>query len=193
MATVTPAFEGNQLVGRLNASAPKDLIQRVTKIEPSLLPYEFNGLAETVGRYVKEVEKLLKDKQDDVRERNRQIDEGVFTATADPRETSVPPTPSPTVGPAPAASAALTAREREVLAALARGWTNRQIAEELVISVRTVERHGCPHQTRAQWRHECVKGVRRRPVTGAAPLSLSLQAPAVIDSVVHPRARADSV
>ena len=44
IATVTPAFEGNQLVGRLNASPSKDLIQRVTKIEPSLLPYEFNAV-----------------------------------------------------------------------------------------------------------------------------------------------------
>jgi hypothetical protein len=44
MATVTPAFEGNQLVGRLNVSPSKDLIQRVMKIEPSLLPYEFNGV-----------------------------------------------------------------------------------------------------------------------------------------------------
>lgn len=44
MATVTPAFEGNQLVGRLNPSPSKDLIQRVTKIEPSLLPYEFNAV-----------------------------------------------------------------------------------------------------------------------------------------------------
>jgi hypothetical protein len=44
IATVSPAFEGNQLVGRLNASAPKDLLKRVTKIEPSLLPYEFNAI-----------------------------------------------------------------------------------------------------------------------------------------------------
>jgi hypothetical protein len=44
MATVTPAFEGNQLVGRLNASPSKVLIQRVTKLEPSVLPYEFNAV-----------------------------------------------------------------------------------------------------------------------------------------------------
>ncbi|OLD94073.1 MAG: folate hydrolase [Gemmatimonadetes bacterium] len=56
-----------------------------------VLPYDFTGLAETVGRYVREVEKLLKDKQDSVREQNRQIDEGVFSATNDPREPLLPP------------------------------------------------------------------------------------------------------
>ncbi len=75
--------------GRALAQTVGTAVLRLAGAE--VLPYEFNGLAETVGRYVKEVEKLLKDKQDDVRERNRQIDEGVFTATADPRETSVPP------------------------------------------------------------------------------------------------------
>jgi hypothetical protein len=44
LATVSPAFEGNQLVGRLNASPSKDLIQRVMKMEPSVLPYEFNAV-----------------------------------------------------------------------------------------------------------------------------------------------------
>jgi N-acetylated-alpha-linked acidic dipeptidase len=56
-----------------------------------VLPYDFTGFAETVGRYVKDVKKLATDKRDEIAERNRQIDEGVFTATADPRETSVPP------------------------------------------------------------------------------------------------------
>jgi len=37
--------------------------------------------------------------------------------------------------------AGLTAREREVLALLARGYSNRQIADELIIGVRTAETH----------------------------------------------------
>jgi len=56
-----------------------------------VLPYEFTGQAATVGRYVKEVEKLLQDEQEQTAERNRQLDEGVFAATADPRERSVAP------------------------------------------------------------------------------------------------------
>jgi N-acetylated-alpha-linked acidic dipeptidase len=59
--------------------------------DADVLPYDFTGLAETVGRYAREVEKLLKDKQEEVREQNREIDEGVFTATTDPRDPRVPP------------------------------------------------------------------------------------------------------
>jgi N-acetylated-alpha-linked acidic dipeptidase len=59
--------------------------------DADVLPYDFTGLAETVARYSREVQKLLKDKRDETLERNRQIDEGVFTATADPRERFVPP------------------------------------------------------------------------------------------------------
>lgn len=44
-------------------------------------------------------------------------------------------------GTTPGASARLTARETEVLRLLAGGRTNREIADELVLSVRTVERH----------------------------------------------------
>ncbi|HLZ46530.1 MAG TPA: transferrin receptor-like dimerization domain-containing protein [Gemmatimonadales bacterium] len=59
--------------------------------DADVLPFEFTGAAATVGRYVKEVEKLLQDEQDSTTERNRELDEGVFAATTDPRERSVAP------------------------------------------------------------------------------------------------------
>ncbi|HTI05377.1 MAG TPA: transferrin receptor-like dimerization domain-containing protein [Gemmatimonadales bacterium] len=59
--------------------------------DADVLPYEFTGVAATVGRYEKEVEKLLTDTQDETSERNRELDEGLFAATADPREHSVAP------------------------------------------------------------------------------------------------------
>jgi len=53
--------------------------------------------------------------------------------------TNMPQPPAPT--PPPTYPAGLTAREVEVLRLLARGWTDAQIAEHLVISPRTVNRH----------------------------------------------------
>jgi N-acetylated-alpha-linked acidic dipeptidase len=84
------SFDDTSFVyGRALAQTMGTAVMRLADAE--LLPYEFTGLAETVGRYAHEVQKLLKDKQDSVREQNRQIDEGVFTATNDPREPLVPP------------------------------------------------------------------------------------------------------
>jgi len=63
-----------------------------------LLPFEYNGQADTIAKYVKDLEKLLKDKQDEITERNLELQEGAFTAAADPRKTYVPP-PVKTVPP----------------------------------------------------------------------------------------------
>lgn len=56
-----------------------------------LLPFEFTDLADTLQKYQKELGNLLRAKQDEIRERNRELEEGVFSATADPRKTFVPP------------------------------------------------------------------------------------------------------
>ncbi|HYK82201.1 MAG TPA: M28 family metallopeptidase [Gemmatimonadales bacterium] len=75
--------------GRALAQTVGTAVMRLADAE--VLPYEFTGFAETVERYVKEVETLLAKAQDDARERNRELDEGVFSATADPRLVTVPP------------------------------------------------------------------------------------------------------
>jgi N-acetylated-alpha-linked acidic dipeptidase len=54
--------------------------------DADLLPFEFTNLADTVQTYVRELQALLKTQQDDVRERNRQIEEGVFAAIHDARQ-----------------------------------------------------------------------------------------------------------
>jgi len=59
--------------------------------DAGLLPFEFTNFAETVKRYLDELKKLLKSKQDEIAERNRQLEEGVFSATADPKEAFVSP------------------------------------------------------------------------------------------------------
>jgi N-acetylated-alpha-linked acidic dipeptidase len=75
--------------GRALAQTVGTAVMRLADAE--VVPYQFTGLAETVGRYAKEVAKLLKDAQDTIRERNRELDDGLFAATTDPREPLVPP------------------------------------------------------------------------------------------------------
>src|SRR5262245_42606775 len=48
---------------------------------------------------------------------------------------------APTTGPAPAAVATLSGREREILVGLARGRTNRELADDLIVSEATVKTH----------------------------------------------------
>ena len=59
--------------------------------DAEVLPFDYLDLADTVQKYTKELEKLLSDKQEEIRERNREIDEGVFKATYDPKRPTVAP------------------------------------------------------------------------------------------------------
>jgi N-acetylated-alpha-linked acidic dipeptidase len=59
--------------------------------DAELLPFEFSDFADTVQMYIKELKALAQKMQDDIRERNREIEEGVFTATNDPKKPLVPP------------------------------------------------------------------------------------------------------
>jgi len=59
--------------------------------DADLLPIGFTNFSETVKKYLDELQKLAKSKQDDIRERNKEIEEGVFSATSDPKVKSVPP------------------------------------------------------------------------------------------------------
>ncbi|HET8922847.1 MAG TPA: transferrin receptor-like dimerization domain-containing protein [Candidatus Acidoferrum sp.] len=66
--------------------------------DADLLPFEFGDFADTVQTYIKELKTLAQKFQDDIRERNREIEEGVFKATDDPKHPLVAP-PSETVPP----------------------------------------------------------------------------------------------
>jgi N-acetylated-alpha-linked acidic dipeptidase len=59
--------------------------------DADLLPFEFGDFADTVQTYLKELKALSQKSQDDIRERNRQIEEGVFKATFDPKHPLVAP------------------------------------------------------------------------------------------------------
>lgn len=95
--------------------------------DADVLPFEFTNLADTAQGYVRELQTLLRQRQDDVRERNRQIRDGVLAAVNDPKE----PLPIPAIEDLPpalnfaplenAASALTTAAERYKAAAAKAG------------------------------------------------------------------------
>ena len=59
--------------------------------DSDVLPFEFTDLGDTIEKYGKELRDLLKQKQDDAREHNRQVQDGLFAAIKDPRDPRVPP------------------------------------------------------------------------------------------------------
>jgi N-acetylated-alpha-linked acidic dipeptidase len=75
--------------GRAMAQTIGTSVVRLADAE--VLPFDFVDFADTVGMYTKNLEKLLADKQNEIRERNQEIDEGMFKATFDPRRPTVAP------------------------------------------------------------------------------------------------------
>ena len=108
--------------GRLAAQTVGTAVMRLADAE--VLPFDFTPLAETARGYVDEMQGLLKDRQADVSERNREIEDGVFAATNDPRRPLVVPAveivpPALNFAPLENASTALTAAAGRYKKALA--------------------------------------------------------------------------
>ena len=59
--------------------------------DADLLPLQFTDFADDVKMYVREVEKFAAQQREDIQEKNRKIDEAMYSATDDPRETWVTP------------------------------------------------------------------------------------------------------
>ncbi|MEA3150103.1 MAG: N-acetylated-alpha-linked acidic dipeptidase [Gammaproteobacteria bacterium] len=59
--------------------------------DADLMPVDYAPQAEAIAKYETELEKILKDKQDEFTERNLELKEGVFVATNDPRRPMLPP------------------------------------------------------------------------------------------------------
>jgi N-acetylated-alpha-linked acidic dipeptidase len=59
--------------------------------DADVLPYEFTGLADTMQKYDKDLQKLLQSKQDEAHERERELKEGAYQAANDPRRPTVAP------------------------------------------------------------------------------------------------------
>jgi len=75
--------------GRALAQTAGTAVMRLADAE--LLPYDFDDFTDTIRRYIEEISRLALEKREQTVERNRQIDEGLFAATEDPREKTVPP------------------------------------------------------------------------------------------------------
>jgi N-acetylated-alpha-linked acidic dipeptidase len=75
--------------GRALAQTGGTAVMRLA--DADLLPFEFGDFADTVQTYLKELKTLSQKMQDDVLERNKEIEEGVFKATNDPKRPLVPP------------------------------------------------------------------------------------------------------
>ena len=108
--------------GRALAQVTGTTLMRLA--DADILPLDFTGLADAVEKYVKEIKDLAKERREAADDRNRRIDEGVFEAIADPRETFVAPKKVPRVpefdlAPLESASASLTRAAKEYEAALA--------------------------------------------------------------------------
>ncbi len=82
--------------GRALAQTIGTAIMRLA--DADLIPVDYTPQADAIAGYETELEKLLKDKQDEFAERDLELREGVFTATSDPRKPMLPP-PSETVPP----------------------------------------------------------------------------------------------
>jgi len=75
--------------GRALAQTVGTSVMRLADAE--VLPLDFVNFADTVETYTKDLQKLLADKQEEIRERNQELDEGMFKATFDPRRPTVAP------------------------------------------------------------------------------------------------------
>ena len=69
--------------GRALAQTAGTTVMRLA--DADVLPLDFDNFTDTLRRYIDEVEKLARDRRDQAVERNRQIDDGVFALTNDPR------------------------------------------------------------------------------------------------------------
>jgi N-acetylated-alpha-linked acidic dipeptidase len=81
--------DGEFVYGRALAQTIGTSVMRLADAE--VLPFDFVNFADTVEKYSKDLQKLLADKQEEITERNQELDEDLFKATFDPRHPTVAP------------------------------------------------------------------------------------------------------
>lgn len=63
--------------------------------DADILPFDFGGLSDAVAQYIGEIKRKSEEERASVRERNKEIEEGVFAAVNDPRRPMVAPKSEP--------------------------------------------------------------------------------------------------
>lgn len=63
--------------------------------DAQVMPFDFTDFTDTIRRYVDEIERLEQTQRANIVERNREIDDGLFAATNDPRRPMVAPAKQP--------------------------------------------------------------------------------------------------
>src|SRR5581483_9926595 len=85
----THFVDTNFAYGRALAQTIGSAIMRLA--DADLIPVDYSPQAEAINKYESELEKILKEKQEEFKERDTELDEGVFTAMNDPRRPELPP------------------------------------------------------------------------------------------------------
>lgn len=134
MDLLMPGTDGLTAIGRIRAADPAARILVLTSFSSAdqVVPAVRAGAAGY----------LLKDAApEEVEAAVRAVHRGESRLDPQVTATVMAEVAQPAAGPDEAALATLTPREREVLALLARGLTNAQLARELVVSEKTVKTH----------------------------------------------------
>jgi N-acetylated-alpha-linked acidic dipeptidase len=138
--------------GRALAQTVGTMVLRMA--DADVLPFQFGDLADTVHTYLTELKTLAGDKRDEATERNKEIEEGVYTALKDPKKKSVAPPVEPVppylnFAPLEQASDDLTnaAQAFDKAFAAAGGTASPEVNLELIRSERNfMNTDGLPHR-----------------------------------------------
>jgi N-acetylated-alpha-linked acidic dipeptidase len=79
----------NFVYGRALAQTVGTAVMRLA--DAQLIPFDFTGLSETVNHYAGQLDTLAKHEADSIAELNREVRDGVFSATNDPRRPTIAP------------------------------------------------------------------------------------------------------
>ena len=79
--------------GKTLAQTGGTMVMRLA--DASVLPFQFTGFADTVRTYIAEIKRLATDQRAQIKERNAELEDGTYTALADPKRKTVPPSKEP--------------------------------------------------------------------------------------------------